>query len=152
MLRLELGSPHVADLIAAETRTTANRRRLRHVVTLSLFFLWRRSRARVAQFTADLRTIHDQILWTLRHDDADKASRTSTAPWPGCGREPGMDLAAQSTEAQILLYKSELSRSSFRAERPLPASLVSTDIAVRKAMMEGIAHRQAQQFAESRET
>jgi CHAT domain-containing protein len=52
-------------------------------------------------------------------------------------------------KAQILLYSSNFQEALALLGEPLPASLAGTDIPVRKAMMEGIAHRQSQQFPES---
>jgi len=52
-------------------------------------------------------------------------------------------------KAQILLYKSNYGDALWILKEPLPTSLEATDIAARKAIMEGIAHRQGQQFAES---
>jgi len=102
---------------------------------------------------ADLRTIHDQILWTLRHDDADKALKDVNG---ALARLAGENLEwtwrLKVLKAQILLYKSNYQEAFSVLREPLPASLVFTDIAARKVMMEGNAYRQAQQFAESEKT
>ena len=99
---------------------------------------------------ADLRTIHDRILWTLRHDDADKALEdVNRALERVAGKSLEWTWRLKVLRAQILLYKSNYQEALSSLREPLPASLASTDIVVRKAMMEGIAHRQGQQFAES---
>ncbi len=99
---------------------------------------------------ADLQVIHNQILWTLRHDDADKALKDVNG---ALARLAGKNLEwtwrLKVLKAQILLYKSNSQEALSVLSEPLPASLVATDISVRKAMMEGIAHRQEQQFPES---
>ena len=98
----------------------------------------------------DLRAIHDQILWTLRHDDADKALKEVQA---ALARLKGENLEwtwrLKVLNAQALLYKSNYQEALSLLREPLPPSLVATDIAVRKAMMEGIAHRHGQEFTES---
>jgi len=102
---------------------------------------------------ADLRAICDQILWTLRHDDADKALKDVNGALAGlAGESLEWTWRLRVLKAQILLYKSNYQEALSVLREPLPVSLVSTDIAARKAMMEGIAHRQAQQFAESERT
>lgn len=98
----------------------------------------------------DLRATHDRILWTLRHDDANKALKEVD---DALARLEAKNLEwtwrLNVLKAQILLYKSSYQDALALLKDPLPAPFVGSDIAVRKAMMEGIAHRQAQQFAES---
>lgn len=86
----------------------------------------------------------------MRHDDADKALKEVD--------DALARLAAKNLEwtwrlkilkAQVLLYKSSYQEALSLLNDSLPAPFVGSDIAVRKAMMEGNAHRQAQQFAES---
>lgn len=99
---------------------------------------------------AELRVIHNQILWTLRHEGSEKALKEVDV---ALAQVPGKDLEwiwrLKVLKAQILLYKSDHQDALFLLREPLPASLSGTDIVVRKALMEGIAHRQAQQFAQS---
>ena len=98
----------------------------------------------------DPRAIHDQILWTLRHDDADKALKEVQG---ALARLIGENLEwtwrLKVLNAQILLYKSNYQAALSLLRDPIPDSLAATDIPVRRAMMEGIAHRQAQEFTES---
>jgi len=99
---------------------------------------------------AHLHAIHDQILWTLRHDDADKALNDVDGTLASlAGRDLEWTWRLKVLKAQILLYKSNSQEALSILSEPLPASLLATDISVRKAMMEGNAHRQAQQFPES---
>jgi len=97
-----------------------------------------------------LHAIHDQILWTLRHDDADKALKDVNGTLASlAGRNLEWTWRLRVLKAQILLYKSNSQEALSVLREPLPTSLGATDISARKAMMEGIAHRQAQQFPES---
>jgi tetratricopeptide (TPR) repeat protein len=86
----------------------------------------------------------------LRHDDADKALKEVQG---ALARLTGENLEwtwrLRVLKAQILLYKSNYQEALSLLREQLPPSLVATDIAVRKVMMEGIAHRQGQQFTES---
>jgi CHAT domain-containing protein/Flp pilus assembly protein TadD len=87
----------------------------------------------------------------LRHDDADKAlNYVNGALASLAGQNLEWTWRFRVLKAQILLYKSHYQEALWILREPLPASLVATDISVRKAMMEGNAHRQAQQFPESR--
>ena len=99
---------------------------------------------------ADLQIIHDRIFWTLRHDDADKALKDVNG---ALARVAGKNLEwtwrLKVLKAQILLYESNYQEALSVLSEPLPGSLAATDIVVRKVMMEGIAHRQGQQFTES---
>jgi len=99
---------------------------------------------------AQLQAIHAQILWTLRHDGADKARKDVNG---ALARLAGKNLEGtwrlRVLKAQILLYESNYQEALSILSEPLPASLLATEIPVRKAMMEGIAYRQGQQFAES---
>ena len=100
-----------------------------------------------------LHAIHDQILWTLRHDDADKALNDVDGTLASlAGRDLEWTWRLKVLKAQILLYKSNSQEALSILSEPLPASLLATDISVRKAIMEGIAHRQAQQFPESQKS
>jgi CHAT domain-containing protein/Tfp pilus assembly protein PilF len=100
--------------------------------------------------SAQLQAIHDQIRWTLRHEDADKALKDVNC---ALARIAGQDLEwtwrLKVLKAQVLLYKSNYQEALSVLREPLPALLATTDIAVRKVMTEGIAHRQGQQFPES---
>jgi CHAT domain-containing protein/Flp pilus assembly protein TadD len=99
---------------------------------------------------ARLQTVHDRIFWTLRHEDADAALRDVNA---ALGELAGKNLEwtwrLEVLKAQILLYQSNYHEALSILSQPLPASLSATDIPVRKAMMESVAHRQGQQFLES---
>lgn len=86
----------------------------------------------------------------MRHDDADKALKdVNGALAQLAGKNLEWTWRLKVLKAQILLYKSNYQEALSVLREPLPASLVVTDVSVRKAMMEGIAHRQAQQFPES---
>jgi len=124
---------------------------VRCVISLSLFFLLlTESCSRGTYSSAYLQATHDQILWTLRHDDADKALRdVNGALVRLAGKNLEWTWRLKVLKAQVLLTKSDSQEALSVLREPLPASLVATDISVRKAMMEGIAHRQAQQFPES---
>ncbi|PYT59850.1 MAG: hypothetical protein DMG46_08610, partial [Acidobacteria bacterium] len=124
---------------------------MRCVISLSLFFLLlTESCSRGTYSSAYLQATHDQILWTLRHDDADKALRdVNGALVRLAGKNLEWTWRLKVLKAQVLLTKSDSQEALSVLREPLPASLVATDISVRKAMMEGIAHRQAQQFPES---
>jgi CHAT domain-containing protein len=120
------------------------------VVSLILFFLLIESCSREPYPSAQLQATHDQILWTLRHDDADKAlTDVNVALARLAGKNLEWTWRLKVLKAQILLYKSNSQEALSVLSEPLPASLVVTDISVRKALMEGIAHRQGQQFPES---
>lgn len=54
-------------------------------------------------------------------------------------------------KAQIFVYRKEYKKALELLDEELPRSLVSTEVAVRKDMVEGIAYRWAQQFGESEE-
>lgn len=86
----------------------------------------------------------------MRHDDADKALKDVNG---ALARLADKNLEwtwrLKVLKAQILLYKSNYQEALSVLREPLPPSLVATEIAVRKAMMGGIAHRQGQQFTES---
>src|SRR5216684_2695491 len=125
---------------------------LRRVISLSLVLLvlLTESCSREAYSPAHLHAIHDRILWTLRHDDADKALNDVNGALASlASRNLEWTWRLKVLKAQILLYKSHYQEALWILREPLPASLTATDIAVRKTMMEGIAHRQAQQFPES---
>ena len=99
---------------------------------------------------ADLQIVHDRIFWTLRHDDADKAlTDVNGALARLAGKNVEWTWRLKVLKAQILLYESNYQEALSVLSEPLPGSLAATDIVVRKAMMEGIAHRQGQQFTES---
>ena len=86
----------------------------------------------------------------MRHDDADKALKDVNDALPRlAGKNLEWTWRLKVLKAQILLYKSNSQEALSILSEPLPGSLVATDISVRKAMMEGIAHRQGQQFTES---
>jgi CHAT domain-containing protein/Flp pilus assembly protein TadD len=86
----------------------------------------------------------------LRHEDADKALKdVDEALARLAGKNLEWTWRLKVLKAQILLYKSSYQEALSILSEPLPASLASTDIVVRKAMMEGIAYRQGQQFLES---
>jgi CHAT domain-containing protein/tetratricopeptide (TPR) repeat protein len=97
-----------------------------------------------------LQTVHDRILWTLRHEDANTALGDVDA---ALGRLTGKNLEwtwrLEVLKAQILLYQSNYHEALSILSQPLPASLAATDIPIRKALMESVAHRQGQQFLES---
>ncbi len=124
---------------------------MRRIVSLSLFLLLlTESCSRGPYSSAHLQATHDQILWTLRHDDADKALKdVNGALARSAGKNLEWTWRLKVLRAQILLYKSNSQEALSILSEPLPASLLATDISVRKAMMEGNAHRQAQQFPES---
>ena len=100
--------------------------------------------------SAQLQAIHAQILWTLRHDGADKALKDVNG---ALARLAGKNLEwtwrLRVLKAQILLYESNYQEALSILSEPLPTPLLATDISVRKAILEGVAHRQGQQFAES---
>jgi CHAT domain-containing protein len=86
----------------------------------------------------------------LRHDDADKSLKEVDEALARLGvKKLEWTWRLKVLKAQILLYKSSYQEALSLLKDPLPATFVGSDIAVRKAMMEGIAHRQAQQFTES---
>jgi CHAT domain-containing protein/uncharacterized protein HemY len=106
--------------------------------------------SRAPNSPAQLQVTHDQILWTLRHEGADTALKdVNVALTRLAGKNLEWTWRLTVLKAQILLYKSNYQEALSILNGPLPASLLSTDIAVRKPMMEGIAHRQGQQFTES---
>lgn len=99
---------------------------------------------------ARLQATHDQILWTLRHDGPDKAlNKVNEALTRLAGKNLEWTWRLKVLKAQILLYKTNYQEALSILGEPLPASLMATDIPVRKALMVGIAHRQAQRFNES---
>jgi CHAT domain-containing protein/Flp pilus assembly protein TadD len=114
------------------------------------FLLLTESCSRETHSSVHLQATHDEILWTLRHDGADKALKdVNGALAHVAGRNLEWTWRLKVLKAQILLYKSHYQEALWILREPLPASLGATDISLRKAMMEGIAHRQAQQFPES---
>ncbi len=113
---------------------------LRRIISLSLFLLvlLTESCSRETYSPAHLHAIHDQILWTLRHDDADKALNDVDGTLASlAGRDLEWTWRLKVLKAQILLYKSNSQEALSILSEPLPASLLATDISVRKAMMEG---------------
>ena len=86
----------------------------------------------------------------MRHEGADKAlNDINGALAQFADRDVEWTWRFKVLKAQILLYKSNFQEALAILGESLPASLVGSDIPVRKAMMEGIAHRQGQQFLES---
>ena len=100
--------------------------------------------------SAHLQAIHDQILWTLRHEGADKAlNEVNGALKQLEAKNLEWTWRLKVLKAQTLLYKTNYQEALSILGEPLPASLIASDIPVRKALMAGIAHRQGQQFNES---
>ena len=124
---------------------------MRRFITLSLpLLLLAESCSRETYSSAHIQATHDEILWTLRHDGADKALKDVNRALARLARRNlEWTWRLKVLKAQILLYKSDYQEALWILREPLPVSLGATDISVRKAMMEGIAHRQAQQFPES---
>jgi CHAT domain-containing protein/Flp pilus assembly protein TadD len=86
----------------------------------------------------------------LRHDDADKALKeVNSALEQLAGKNPEWTWRLKILKSQIFLYKSNYREALGLLNEPLPASLVATEVAARKAMMEGIARRQGQEFIQS---
>jgi CHAT domain-containing protein/Flp pilus assembly protein TadD len=86
----------------------------------------------------------------LRHEDADTALRDVNAALERlAGKNLEWTWRLEVLKAQILLYQSNYHEALSILSQPLPTSLAGTDIPVRKAMMESVAHRQGQQFLES---
>jgi len=86
----------------------------------------------------------------LRHEGANKTLENINGTLAqSAGRNLEWTWRFKVLKAQILLHKSNYKEALALLGEPLPSSLAATDIPVRKAMMEGTAHRQGQEFLES---
>jgi CHAT domain-containing protein len=98
----------------------------------------------------DPRQAHDRIVHTIDHGDlnaslvdVERALRRSI------GSTPEWHWRFLILKARILVSRSQFKDALKLLQDELPASLVGSDVAVRKKLMEGIAHRYGQEFEKS---
>ena len=100
--------------------------------------------------TVSPQTSYDQIVQKIYHGDLNGALSDVDRVSARYGiTSPEWRARFRILKAQILISQSAPEKALSLLNEPLPASLVSTDSAVRQIMLEGTAYRYAQEFQES---
>ncbi len=94
--------------------------------------------------------IHDRILRTIRHGDLNTSfTEVEKALQQNAGNSVEWSWRFRVLKAQILVSRSQWQETLDLLREELPPSLASSDVAVHRKLMEGIAHRYGQQFQDS---
>jgi len=94
--------------------------------------------------------VYDRIVRTIRHGDLNASLEAVNAALnQNVGNTVEWSWRLRILKAQILVSRSEWQDALELLRDELPTSLASSDIAVRKELMEGIAYRYGQQFKKS---
>ena len=97
----------------------------------------------------DLHIAHERITREIKQGDLNVALADANRASKKYGKlSPEWDWRFRILRAQILVSRSESKEALALLNGELPPSLSSTDIAVRKTMLEGIAYRYLQQYQE----
>ena len=98
----------------------------------------------------DPRSVHDRIFLEIQQGDLANALKdVNQALAEFAGRDEEWNWRFRLLKAQILISQSNPKEALSLLSGTLPTRFAATDIAVRRAMFEGIADRYAQQFEES---
>jgi len=98
----------------------------------------------------DPNRVYDQVVNTVRHGDLKTSlADVDTALHSDVGHSIEWNWRFRVLKAQILVSRSEYQGALNLLRDELPDSLASSDIGVRKKLMEGIAYRYGQEFSKS---